>query len=306
MTEQIQKIIINKILENSSIFINKLEMGCKDLTAAGRASAINFSAAITLNMIFSDDDFNNSEDLTLILQKLSDEIELRKTKKYEDNYFLFENATFAELLDTSNNNFSNLKITPIILKKEIVSLKQEFLVSLVLNSTENSFLFFNTLISLYISPFINSNEENLELFHKIQTDLKKNSLFMNAREEFSSLIYQSMEALFNNNAHDEAFVSAIKLYKNRNKEILNTGKETNNKNCYVATLVYEDIEHPNVEFLRNFRDNTLMQNYFGKLFIRVYYLTSPKLVIILKPYKKIQKFIKIILDKFIFEIKNQQ
>lgn len=71
------------------------------------------------------------------------------------------------------------------------------------------------------------------------------------------------------------------------------------KRCYIATLVYEDIDHPKVEFLRNFRDDKLLSNYLGRIFVKLYYKTSPKMVTILKPYNKIQKIIRFSLDKLI-------
>jgi len=71
------------------------------------------------------------------------------------------------------------------------------------------------------------------------------------------------------------------------------------QNCYVATLVYKDINHPKVEKLREYRDNKLSECFVGKLFIKVYYLISPKAVIVLKYFPNIQKMIKTKLDKFI-------
>jgi hypothetical protein len=79
-----------------------------------------------------------------------------------------------------------------------------------------------------------------------------------------------------------------------------------NKNCYIATLVYEDINHPKVEFLRQFRDKKLLTTLWGKLFVRLYYFISPSLVERLKPFKKIQIFIRIILDKIIANIFKRQ
>lgn len=45
--------------------------------------------------------------------------------------------------------------------------------------------------------------------------------------------------------------------------------------CYVATAVYGSYDCPEVWTLRRFRDNTLRQTLFGRLFIRVYYAISP-------------------------------
>ena len=69
--------------------------------------------------------------------------------------------------------------------------------------------------------------------------------------------------------------------------------------CYIATMVYGDYNHPQVRVLREFRDQTLAKTIFGRLFIKFYYFTSPKLVAILKDNLFINKQIKKLLDKFI-------
>ena len=48
--------------------------------------------------------------------------------------------------------------------------------------------------------------------------------------------------------------------------------------CYVATCVYGSYDCPEVWTLRRYRDNTLRATWYGRLFIRVYYAVSPKLV----------------------------
>ncbi len=48
--------------------------------------------------------------------------------------------------------------------------------------------------------------------------------------------------------------------------------------CYIATMAYGDFSHPQVIYLRHFRDTYLLNNYFGKLFINIYYRISPKFV----------------------------
>ena len=48
--------------------------------------------------------------------------------------------------------------------------------------------------------------------------------------------------------------------------------------CYVATAVYGSYDCPEVWTLRRFRDYTLAESVFGRLFIRTYYAVSPTLV----------------------------
>ena len=48
--------------------------------------------------------------------------------------------------------------------------------------------------------------------------------------------------------------------------------------CYVATCVYGSYDCPEVWTLRRFRDETLAQTWYGRLFIKTYYAVSPTLV----------------------------
>jgi len=50
------------------------------------------------------------------------------------------------------------------------------------------------------------------------------------------------------------------------------------KGCYIATCVYGSYDCPQVWVLRRFRDYKLSKTWYGRLFIKVYYATSPTLV----------------------------
>ena len=47
------------------------------------------------------------------------------------------------------------------------------------------------------------------------------------------------------------------------------------KGCFIATACYGDYNAPEVLVLRQFRDSRLLTNSFGKLFVAIYYATSP-------------------------------
>ena len=72
---------------------------------------------------------------------------------------------------------------------------------------------------------------------------------------------------------------------------------SSNEGCYIATMAYGSYNHPQVIILRWYRDNILKRKSWGRLFIRVYYQISPKLVVVLKGHNVINKLIRIILDK---------
>ena len=52
----------------------------------------------------------------------------------------------------------------------------------------------------------------------------------------------------------------------------------NSNGCYIATCVYGSYDCPEVWTLRRFRDQSLNRTLFGRLFIKIYYAISPKLV----------------------------
>nr|WP_298671762.1 zinc ribbon domain-containing protein [uncultured Prevotella sp.] len=48
--------------------------------------------------------------------------------------------------------------------------------------------------------------------------------------------------------------------------------------CYIATAIYGSYDCPEVWTLRRFRDYSLKSTWYGRKFIKVYYVTSPKLL----------------------------
>ena len=72
--------------------------------------------------------------------------------------------------------------------------------------------------------------------------------------------------------------------------------------CYIATMAYGSYEHPQVKILRKFRDEQLMPTALGRIFVKVYYWISPKMVSILSGHDSINRAIRCLLDCFIIHI----
>jgi hypothetical protein len=55
-----------------------------------------------------------------------------------------------------------------------------------------------------------------------------------------------------------------------------------NRGCFIATATYGSELAPEVKFFRHFRDTILVSSKLGRLFIKIYYLTSPPLAFIIR------------------------
>ena len=75
--------------------------------------------------------------------------------------------------------------------------------------------------------------------------------------------------------------------------------------CYIATAVYGSYDCPQVWILRRFRDIVLMENMFGKAFVKTYYKTSPTLVRAFGHYKWFNILWLNILDQFVCFLKRK-
>ena len=74
--------------------------------------------------------------------------------------------------------------------------------------------------------------------------------------------------------------------------------------CYIATCVYGSYDCPEVWTLRRYRDYTLSKTWLGKLFIKIYYKLSPKLVKKYGDKEWFKNFWKKRLDKKVEKLKN--
>lgn len=88
-----------------------------------------------------------------------------------------------------------------------------------------------------------------------------------------------------------------------NKNINQASIPNSKGGCYIATMVYGSYEHPQVLELRKFRDEVLASTLLGRLFIKIYYFISPKIVHLLKGKKGINRFIRYALDNFVKTLK---
>ncbi len=83
---------------------------------------------------------------------------------------------------------------------------------------------------------------------------------------------------------------------------ISQAKSKKKNGCYVATCVYGSYDCPEVWALRRFRDNVLLNNYFGALFVKTYYTFSPTIVKLFGNHKWFISLCKSVLDKAILKL----
>ncbi|HOO32763.1 MAG TPA: hypothetical protein PK466_10005 [Thermotogota bacterium] len=87
------------------------------------------------------------------------------------------------------------------------------------------------------------------------------------------------------------------------KQLKKMNKSKKKEGCYIATAVYGSYDCPEVLVLRNFRDDRLLPNPLGRLFVRLYYATSPALAKRIKPDGRIAKMTRTLLNGMVRRIK---
>jgi len=75
-------------------------------------------------------------------------------------------------------------------------------------------------------------------------------------------------------------------------------KTSEKQSCFVATAVYGDQDHPQVQKLRNFRDAKLSRTLVGRHFIKFYYVVGPTLSLLPRSSKLTKSILRHILDRF--------
>lgn len=161
------------------------------------------------------------------------------------------------------------------------------------NTSETFFLFAKMAFSFIESVENIIKIDNQIIYWKIIYEHKKylvgnTSITVNARNKFRA------EALeLGNKIHEMDPSFEI--------ETIAEAKEDNG--CYVATAVYGSYDCPQVWVLRRFRDYTLAETWYGRLFIKFYYATSPTIVKYFGKNKLFVNIFKPMLDRLVLKLR---
>lgn len=75
--------------------------------------------------------------------------------------------------------------------------------------------------------------------------------------------------------------------------------------CYIATAVYGSYDCPQVWVLRRYRDESLLPTWYGRLFVKVYYAVSPKLIRLFGTYKWFNNFWRGYMDNMVNRLRRE-
>lgn len=74
--------------------------------------------------------------------------------------------------------------------------------------------------------------------------------------------------------------------------------------CFIATATFESVDAPEVVFLREFRDITLLNNSVGKAFVQLYYQYSPPIARVLESSQVLRQSSRIVLSTLVRFLKH--
>lgn len=133
-------------------------------------------------------------------------------------------------------------------------------------------------------------------------------------ESVTSGTFFSTENKGNIKVNEQKHTFYLKLYDEMSElikkvdssyDIPEINKRTKVSGCYIATCIYGSYDCPQVWTLRRFRDYTLDETWYGRVFIKCYYAISPTLVKWFGNTKWFRKFWKSKLDKMVADLNNK-
>lgn len=95
------------------------------------------------------------------------------------------------------------------------------------------------------------------------------------------------------------------MYAKSEWQTNNTNSKASSGGCYIATAVYGSYDCPEVWTLRRYRDEKLLNSTFGRLFVKVYYATSPTVVRLFGRTKWFNEFWRGRLDAMVRRLNDQ-
>ncbi len=260
-------LLFKKVFDTSSHYFNELR------------GVADFYGNLLIPIVYHRINYLNEENLELLslpIFYMGDDwakVKENPRKHYRD----WEIAFFDDIYPVKkyyDYSFKDNSITPRDSSKHHVSNRRTFYYIFCADNPED-FNFYKAIMSLYHSGGV-----TVGVYHKLFDEYKKNKLEHLSVEDLVVIIKERKPSF--------------------EKEL------EKSKSCYIATMVYEDINHPKVQILRNYRDRCLRKNLFGRIFIRIYYTLSPNMVKFAKNHKLLQSLLRSLVIKIVYFVEKTQ
>lgn len=218
---------------------------------------------------------NHNVNINKVHQINSFDIDFNKITKDAKTDLNLHRYRFTQLTNIQKYNFSGI----LFVKSRII---KEDLVYLFYSDSNFKFKYiYEKVCKLPKIEGIHTNKIDSSLTIRELNDLK----------QFAGLVSEQSFV-------DRKFQNLIEHKINLGLKAQNSLKK-DNEFCYIATMVYEDYNHPDVIVLRKFRDNFLKKYYFGRKAIKFYYLYSPYFVNFVSNKLFLRKITKAVIIKIV-------
>lgn len=81
------------------------------------------------------------------------------------------------------------------------------------------------------------------------------------------------------------------------------GKYQREEGCFIATAAYGSPLHYKLDFLRNWRDESLGRTIFGQSLIKLYYILSPPCAKLVSRSNRMRRLVRSIINPFISKLR---
>ncbi len=125
--------------------------------------------------------------------------------------------------------------------------------------------------------------------------------FNNVTREYIDIV--GIDALMLSNLDPFIVISIMEETRKWMADNMDKAQNGRSGSCYVATATYQDPFHPNVILLRDFRDNYLQNNTFGRAFIKLYYTLGPYAAWLPEHFTIVRNLSKTMLDVIVNRIR---
>lgn len=266
-------------------------------------------------------DSDNSENAT----KYYDMILIKDPGSWEANYYVVYfkamGCKIAEIWSAANSVTNCLDSVVDLIKKNIEDKDER-------NKALNEVLIRNSSISTLLFNAAKSHYDGID--SSIQTQFLQE--YLNSAAQSALIMYtygDKVDSTFGEDASSisvEAWKDGINIHKEYvkwvdktlNLNMINeyvekikkyepsyTTPYVDTSACYVATAVYGSYDCPEVWTLRRFRDYTLDETWYGRLFIKIYYAISPTFVKHFRGFEIFKSQGRKILDKLVAKLNSK-